>query len=71
MVLKSLPCDVFLACHGSFFSLVEKRERLVKGEKPNPFIDPEGYQIFVARYRKEFRDKLAQQKNESNGANRN
>ena len=61
-VLKSLPCDIFLSCHGSFFSLAEKRERLLKAEKPNPFIDPEGYQIFIAKYQKEFHEKLAQQK---------
>ena len=50
--LKRLPCDVFLSCHGSFFSFKEKRERLLRGEKPNPFIDPEGYQIFIAEYQK-------------------
>jgi metallo-beta-lactamase class B len=60
--LKRLPCDVFLSCHGSFFSFKEKRERLLRGEKPNPFIDPEGYQIFIAEYQKEFREKLEKQK---------
>ena len=60
--LKRLPCDVFLSCHGSFFSFNEKRERLLRGEKPNPFIDPEGYQIFIAKYQKEFREKLEKQK---------
>ena len=60
--LKRLPCDVFLSCHGSFFAFKEKRERLLRGEKPNPFIDPEGYQIFIAEYQKEFREKLEKQK---------
>jgi metallo-beta-lactamase class B len=47
-VLKSLPCDVFLAPHGSMFNLTEKRKALAKGAQPNPFIDPAGYQDYVA-----------------------
>jgi metallo-beta-lactamase class B len=51
-VLQSLPCDVFLAPHGSFFDLTDKREALAKGAKENPFIDPAGYQAYVARVQK-------------------
>ena len=65
--LKRLPCDIFLSCHGSFFSLLDKRDRLAREQKPNPFVDPEGYVIFVAKYEKEFRDKLEQQKRENAG----
>ena len=46
--LKELPCDVFLAPHGSFFGLGEKAERLGRGEKPNPFIDSNAYRDFIA-----------------------
>ena len=49
-VLKSLPCEVFLGPHGSFFNLTEKREALAKGAKENPFIDPAGYQEYVKRF---------------------
>jgi metallo-beta-lactamase class B len=48
-VLKSLPCDVFLAPHGSMFGLREKARRLAAGETPNPFLDPQGYRAFLAR----------------------
>jgi metallo-beta-lactamase class B len=51
-VLQSLPCDVFLASHGSFFDLTDKREALAKGAKENPFIDPAGYQAYVAHVQK-------------------
>jgi metallo-beta-lactamase class B len=61
-ILKKLPCDIFLSDHGSFFSFEQKRERLARGEKPNPFIDPEGYKRFVIQYEKEFHDKLEAQK---------
>lgn len=61
-VLNKLPCDVFLSDHGSFFGLLEKRERLLGGETPNPFIDPDGYKRFVNHFEKEFRDKVEQQK---------
>ena len=61
-VLKKLPCDIFLSDHGSFFSFDQKRERLRRGETPNPFIDPEGYKRFVTQYEKEFHDKLELQR---------
>lgn len=46
-VLKSLPCDVFLASHGQFYSLVEKREAMSKNPAQNPFIDRAGYQTYI------------------------
>lgn len=58
--LKGLPCDIFLASHGSFYHLTEKREQLARGVT-TPFIDPAGYKTFVERAEKEFRDKLAAQ----------
>jgi metallo-beta-lactamase class B len=61
-VLKKLPCDIFLSDHGSFFRLLEKRDRLLRGESPNPFIDPDGYKRFVKHFEKEFHDKIEQQK---------
>jgi len=67
-VLKKLPCDIFLSDHGSFFGFEKKRERLIRGEHPNPFIDPDGYKRFVAHYEKEFHDKLEQQKKAATSA---
>lgn len=61
-VLKKLPCDIFLSDHGSFFHLLEKRDRLMGGENPNPFIDPDGYRRFVNHFEQEFRDKVEQEK---------
>jgi metallo-beta-lactamase class B len=55
-VLRSLPCDIFLAPHGSFFNLEDKREALAEGAKENPFIDPAGYQAYVARVQKSVED---------------
>jgi metallo-beta-lactamase class B len=61
-VLKKLPCDIFLSDHGSFFGFEQKRQRLARGEKPNPFIDPDGYKRFVVQYENEFHQKLEAQK---------
>src|ERR1700726_693269 len=47
-VLKSLPCDIFLGAHGSYFGLEEKYPHLKDGGA-NPFIDPEGYKKYVAQ----------------------
>ena len=60
-VLKSLPAEIFLGAHGSYFSLEEKYARMKSGAA-NPFIDPDGYKTFVAQKEREFRDELARQK---------
>ncbi len=57
-LLKSLKCDVFLAPHGSFFGLKEKRLLMDKGAKTNPFIDPQGYQRFIDDTERDYREQL-------------
>jgi metallo-beta-lactamase class B len=59
--LGALKCDVFLAPHGSMFGLRGKARRLAAGEKPNPFINPDGYRSFVARSERAFREQLARE----------
>lgn len=57
-VLKRLPCDVFLASHGSFYSMQEKAELSAPGKQPNPFIDGRGYKRFIKQTEKAFREQL-------------
>jgi metallo-beta-lactamase class B len=59
-VLKSLPCDVFLGAHGSYYDMEAKFARL-KENKGNPFIDPQGYQRYVAEREQAFRTELQKQ----------
>lgn len=61
-VLRSLPCDIFLAAHGSFFDLSEKIERLRKDEGANPFVDPAGYKAYVDRKEGDYRRQLETEK---------
>jgi len=57
--LGSLPCDVFLAPHGSLFHLKDKmNQREAYPGNPNPFIDPVGYKKFLADSEKAFKQKL-------------
>jgi metallo-beta-lactamase class B len=60
-VLKSLPCDIFLGAHGSYFAMETKYARLQKGDRL-PFIDPAGYRNYVAQREQAFRLELARQK---------
>jgi metallo-beta-lactamase class B len=60
-VLKSLSADVFLGAHGSFFDLEGKYARLQRGERA-AFVDPQGYQRYVAERERAFRAELARQK---------
>jgi metallo-beta-lactamase class B len=60
-VLRSLPCDVFLASHARFYDLQTKYAKLEKGGGPNPFIDPVGYKAHLDLQEKNFKEKLAEQ----------
>jgi metallo-beta-lactamase class B len=60
-VLKSLPVDIFLGAHGSYFDLEAKYARLKEGAV-TPFIDPAGYKRYVAEREVAFRMELAKQK---------
>jgi metallo-beta-lactamase class B len=59
--LRSLPVDVFLGAHGSFYGLSEKYAQLGKAGK-NPFIDPEGFKAYLDRQEKNFNARLEEQK---------
>ncbi len=59
-VLKSLPCDIFLGSHGSYFDLETKYARLTE-RAPAAFVDAEGYKKFVADKEQAFKTELAKQ----------
>ena len=59
-VLKSLPCDVFLGAHGSYYGLEEKYGKLNAGGT-NPYVDPEGYKAYVADREQAFLSELQKQ----------
>jgi len=58
-VLKSLPCDVFLGAHGSYYGMKDKLVRWQQGDK-DAFIDPNGYQIYIAEREQAFEKDLKQ-----------
>jgi metallo-beta-lactamase class B len=60
-VLKSLPCEIFLGAHGNYFDLETKYARLKEGAL-EAFVDPEGYQKYVADKEQAFKTELAKQK---------
>ena len=60
-VLKSLPIDIFLGAHGSYFDLEKKYAHLKEGAV-TPFIDPLGYKEYVAERENAFRRELAKQR---------
>jgi metallo-beta-lactamase class B len=59
--LETMPVDVFLANHGSFFDLQRKRAALCANPERNPFVDPEGYRAHLARLRDELEGKIREQ----------
>ena len=60
--LRSLPADIFLGSHGSFFDMDRKRGERAKAKDPvEPFIDRDGYLRFIDRAEERFREALADQ----------
>ncbi len=62
--LKSLPCDIFLGAHGSYYGMEEKYARMKVGS-PNPFIDPDGYKSYIEEREQAFQTELTKQKGEA------
>ena len=60
-VLRTLPVDVFLGAHGSFYGLQAKYAKLQQGGA-NPFIDPAGFKAYLDDKEKAFTTELAAQK---------
>ncbi len=65
-VLKSLPCDVFLGAHGSFWSMSDKRQAMERNPTQNPFIDPWGYQAYIIRAEGVFQAQLQKERAQAN-----
>jgi metallo-beta-lactamase class B len=59
-VASRLPCDIFLASHGSFFDLLGKLQRM-PAEGDRVWIDPDGYQRTVAELQQAFESALRKQ----------
>ena len=53
-VLHSLPVDLFLGAHGSYYDMEKKHARL-RTASVNPFIDPDGYHRYVTAREQAFR----------------
>lgn len=57
---RTLPAEVWVSSHGSFYGLAEKFAKLEKrgpGD-PNPFVDPQGYLAHVEQFEKTFETAL-------------
>jgi metallo-beta-lactamase class B len=60
VVLKSLPCDIFLGAHGAYYDMAAKYPKLAAGGE-NPFIDPAGYKAYIADRESAFQEELKKQ----------
>jgi hypothetical protein len=60
-VLRTLPVDVFLGAHGSFYGLQAKYAKLQVGGA-NPFVDPAGFKAYLDGKEIAFNTELSAQK---------
>jgi metallo-beta-lactamase class B len=61
VILKSLPCDVFLGAHGEYFDMLEKLQRAKAGAGESVWVDPAGYRAAVAERQQAFAAELNRQ----------
>jgi metallo-beta-lactamase class B len=61
VILKGLPCDVFLGAHGAYFGMLEKLDRIKAAADQSVWVDPKGYQAAVADKQKAFEAELQRQ----------
>jgi metallo-beta-lactamase class B len=59
--LASLPCDLFLGAHGSYYDMEAKYGRMQKGDA-SAFVDPAGYKKVIAEKTAEFQAELKKQR---------
>jgi metallo-beta-lactamase class B len=59
--LRSLPCDIFLGAHGSYFGMMSKLDRAKHGRGEAVWIDPEGYEAALAEAQRSFEQELRRQ----------
>ena len=59
--LKSLPCDLFLGAHGGYYNMLEKYAQLKASSPTKPFLDPKGYQDYIADRQQAFEAELSRQ----------
>jgi metallo-beta-lactamase class B len=60
--LRSLPANIFLGSHSSWFELSRKRRERADAASPaDPFIDRGGYVAYIERAEERFRETLARQ----------
>jgi metallo-beta-lactamase class B len=66
---RTLPAEVWVSSHGSFYGLADKFAKLEKRgpNDPNPFVDPQGYLAHVEEYEKSFEAALAQPQGRGRG----
>ena len=65
--LKSLPCDLFLGAHGGYYNMLEKYAQLKASSPTNPFLDPKGYQDYIADRQQAFEAELSRQEKAHSG----
>jgi metallo-beta-lactamase class B len=58
--LKKLHCDIFLGPHARFFDMENKVRRMGENPKVNPFIDPNGYQKYIADFEAAYNKQLGE-----------
>jgi len=61
-ILKSLPCDVFLGPHTTFFDMEAKVRRMNADPKSNPFIDPQGFHDYIDKFEKLYNEQLLRER---------
>lgn len=60
--VRALPCDILLSSHPGASGQDARHAAFARGERPNPFVDPEACQTYANRYERKFDERLAKER---------
>jgi metallo-beta-lactamase class B len=57
--VRALPCDILLSSHPAASGQDARHTAFVRGEQPNPFVDPKACRAYADQYEQKFDERLA------------
>lgn len=61
-MVRGLPCDILLSSHPGASGQDARHAAFARGDRPNPFVDPEACRAYADQYERKFDQRLARER---------
>ncbi|MFN3668458.1 MAG: subclass B3 metallo-beta-lactamase [Brevundimonas sp.] len=61
-MVRALPCDILFSSHPGASGQEARHAAFARGERPNPFVDPEACRAYADQYERKFDERLARER---------